>query len=139
MAFGLSSSNPGVEGELAVGSQKGFSLKYDFLVIKYFHWAFRSSFSAVFCSGALAFFSLTLLFAVLIYLSGINKPSCIHVNGVDFGTTGANFMDAYALSWTTFSTVVRSSIFHVIARNIVFFLHLLFSDPCLTTFCRDMV
>ena len=106
MAFGLPTGTQGVEGELAVGSNKRFSLKYDFLVIKYFHWTFRSSFSAVFCSGAIAFFGLTLLFAVLIYFSGMNKQSCIHVNGVDFGTTGANFMDAYALSWTTFSTVV---------------------------------
>jgi hypothetical protein len=51
---------------------------------------------------------MTILFAVFIFLIGINKPSCIHVNGQDFASSGgARFLDAYALSWTTFSTVVR--------------------------------
>jgi hypothetical protein len=64
---------------------------------------------AVILSACAGFFFFTLLFALLIYGIGMHRPSCIHVNGVDFGTTGANFLDAYSLSWTTFSTVVRVS------------------------------
>jgi hypothetical protein len=64
---------------------------------------------AVIISACAGFFFFTLLFAVFIYGLGMLKPSCIYVNGVDFGTTGANFLDAYSLSWTTFSTVVRVS------------------------------
>lgn len=54
---------------------------------------------------AFAFFSLTLFFAVLFHASGVRKPECLHVNGVDYGQNTTNFADAYALSWTTFSTV----------------------------------
>jgi hypothetical protein len=62
---------------------------------------------AILLSGAVAFFSLTLVFAVVILLIGLHQPQCVYLNGVDFGTTGgAKFLDAYALSWTTFSTVV---------------------------------
>lgn len=89
-------------------SCKCFGIQPNRMVIRYLHWAFRSSFMAILLSGAFAFYSLTLIFAVFILLIGLHKPHCVHVNGVDFGTTGANFLDAYALSWTTFSTVVSS-------------------------------
>lgn len=81
------------------------------LVTKYLHWTFRRSFSAVFFSAAIGFFSLTLAFGLLILWMGQYKPECIHVNGENFSNyTGAtvwrDFGDAYALSWTSFSTVV---------------------------------
>ena len=85
---------------------KCFGVQPNMLVIQYLNWTFRSSFLSVFFSAAVAFFSLTLLFSILIYLSGLNQPDCINVNGVAFGENSTNFMDAYALSWTTFSTVV---------------------------------
>ena len=70
-------------------------------VIAYLHWSFRSSFAAVFVSAALGFLALTMFFALIIWALGIADPSCI--GGVDFTTD--YFTDAYALSWTTFSTV----------------------------------
>lgn len=76
------------------------------LVIRYLNWTFRASFFAVIFSGALAFFGLNLFFALLIWWSGKNRPSCIYDNGAVFGTTSASFSDAFALSWTTFSTAV---------------------------------
>jgi hypothetical protein len=75
------------------------------LMISYLFWAFRSSFVKVLLSAALWFYVWTLTFAILIYLIGMRSPDCINVNGVDFGEDTANFMDAYGLSWTTFSTV----------------------------------
>ena len=79
------------------------------LVTKYLHWTFRSSIFLVLFSAALGFFSLTLFFALLIFWAGNNHPLCIHVNGYEFGADGARFSDAYALSWVTFSTVVRTT------------------------------
>jgi hypothetical protein len=78
-------------------------------VIRYLHWAFRNGFFVVLLSGMLVFFTLTIGFALIILALGLQKPNCVHVNGVDFDTTGAHFMDAYALSWTTFSTVVSTT------------------------------
>jgi hypothetical protein len=72
------------------------------MVIKYLHWTFRSSFMAVFLSAAVAFITLTILFALFIWALGRANPSCL--GGIDFETD--YFTDAYALSWTTFSTVV---------------------------------
>lgn len=85
-----------------------FGFKPNALVVAYLSWAFRSSFLAVIMSACFAFFFMTFLFAIFIMLLGFRRPDCVHVNGQDFGTGGANFLDAYALSWTTFSTVVRA-------------------------------
>jgi hypothetical protein len=73
-------------------------------VIKYLHWTFRSSFMAVFLSAAVAFIVLTIIFALFIWGLGRANPTCI--GGVDFESD--YFTDAYALSWTTFSTVVSA-------------------------------
>lgn len=84
----------------------GFSLNY--WVTSYLNWTFRSSFFKVLLSAAVGFYTLTLIFALLIFASGTNHPDCVHVNGEDFGASHARdrFSDAYSLSWTTFSTVV---------------------------------
>jgi hypothetical protein len=72
---------------------------------------------AVLGSAAVWFFGLTMLFAVGIYAIGMNKPTCIHANGADFGTATGAFGDAYTLSWTTFSTVVCLSLAEVFASR----------------------
>jgi hypothetical protein len=76
-------------------------------VTAYLNWTFRASFLKVIFTAAVGFYILTLFFALLIFWSGVNHPECIHVNGQDFGASGDGnrFRDAYALSWTTFSTV----------------------------------
>ena len=95
-------------------SEKSPFLKYlkpNQMVVSYLFWAFRSSFMAVLLSAAGMFTSLTFFFAFCIYGIGSARPACVHVNGANFGENVswfANLMDAYALSWTTFSTVVRS-------------------------------
>jgi len=80
----------------------------NYMVTMYLNWTFRASFFKVIFSAALGFYTLTLSFALLIYLSGLNHTDCVHVNGESFGVSGSGnrFGDAYALSWTTFSTVV---------------------------------
>jgi hypothetical protein len=79
-----------------------FGLTPNNLVIKYLHWTFRSSFMAVFLSAAIAFITLTMIFALFIWALGRANPSCI--GGLE--DSSDYFTDAYALSWTTFSTVV---------------------------------
>eukprot|EP00977_Amphora_coffeiformis_P011452 scaffold2767_cov177-Amphora_coffeaeformis.AAC.26 len=78
-----------------------FGLSLNNIVLNYLRWSFRASFAAVFLSAALGFLGATMIFAFLIWRIGVRHPQCI--GGVDFETD--YFMDAFALSWTTFSTV----------------------------------
>lgn len=106
--FGFSSDF--YEQLIAQDDEKGGScmdLSPNQMVVSYLFWAFRSSFMALFLSAALWFFTLTVSFALVFYGIGMSKSKCIHVEGSSFNAAGgAAFMDAYTLSWTTFSTVV---------------------------------
>lgn len=107
--FGISLSGD-VIYEDESGGDNGWrccGVSLNLIVTKYLHWTFRSSFFTVIFSAALGFFILTLIFAALILWAGRNHPVCIHVGGEPFGNSTNRFGDAYALSWTTFSTVVR--------------------------------
>ena len=74
-------------------------------VNRFLYWSFRKSSFLVIVAAACSYYVFTLIFATAIYLFGLSSPQCIHVNGVDFDETRTKFMDAFALSWTTFSTV----------------------------------
>jgi hypothetical protein len=54
------------------------------------------------------FYLLTALWGIAIYGVGTYQPNCIYVGDFDFETGGGHFIDAYAISWTTFSTVVSN-------------------------------
>lgn len=82
----------------------GFSAER--MVTSYLFWAFRSNFIAVLVSAAVWFGWITFSFGTLLYLFAGWHPNCMSVAGEDFS---GQFMDAYSLSWTTFTTVVRSS------------------------------
>ena len=56
-------------------------------------------------SACAAYFAITLAFAAAFVVIGHHKPDCIQVAGQPFSSDGA-YLDAFALSWTTFSTVV---------------------------------
>jgi len=72
----------------------------------YLNWTFYASFTAVFLSFLIIFIVLCLLFAAFLLLAGNIQPDCIVVSGSDFGTNSNTKMaDAFALSWTTFTTV----------------------------------
>lgn len=73
------------------------------LVTSYLFWAFRSSFIAVLISAALWFGLITFAFASVLFGLASYAPNCLYIAGKDFD---GQFMDAYALSWTTFATVV---------------------------------
>jgi hypothetical protein len=74
----------------------------------YIHWLFTTSVPNLLGSLFAIFFFKTTLWAIFIYAMGRHQPNCIDVGGKDFATGGNHFIDAYAISWTTFSTVVRA-------------------------------
>jgi hypothetical protein len=74
----------------------------------YLHWMFRVNFFFLFTLSCVVFFALTIFFAGLIIWAGRMDPQCVRVGGEEFESSGAAFADAFALSWTTFSTVVST-------------------------------
>lgn len=73
---------------------------------QYLHWMFRVNFVFLFALCCAVFFALTILFAGFITLAGRIDANCVQIGGEPFGYNAAAFADAFALSWTTFSTVV---------------------------------
>jgi hypothetical protein len=73
------------------------------MIKNYFKWTFLSSFVTVMLSACLAYVTCCMFFAVCIYGLMRQHPQCF----VGAGGPGVKvyFMDAYHLSWTTFSTV----------------------------------
>lgn len=63
---------------------------------------------AVLISESLLYLTWTWAFAVMYYILGKMNPQCIlGPGGVNFEEGNFGFVDAFTLSWTTFSTVVR--------------------------------
>lgn len=82
------------------------------VVNKVLFWTFRKNLIIVLLAAACSFYVFTVIFATFIFLYGLKYPHCIHINGVDFdGEDVTKFVDAFALSWTTFSTVGYGLVF----------------------------
>jgi len=79
------------------------------VLMRYLNWSFRHSFAEVFASAAIGFMFWTFFFAVPIFLLGRRHPTCLGGVSTDDenydGHPAGTFIDAYMLSWTTFSTV----------------------------------
>lgn len=76
----------------------------------YLIWSLRSNFILVLLSEACAFWILISLFALCIYAGATQEPDCLRFpDGNNFEENGSHFLDAFSVSWTTFSTVVRSN------------------------------
>lgn len=71
----------------------------------YLHWMFRVNFLFLFVVMCVMFFALVILFAGFITMAGRIDEECVRIGGELFASTDAAFADAFALSWTTFSTV----------------------------------
>ncbi|CAB9499969.1 expressed unknown protein [Seminavis robusta] len=71
----------------------------------YLHWMFRVNFLFLFCVMCVMFFVLVMVFAALIIMAGVMDDECVRIGGAPFGEVNSEFADAFALSWTTFSTV----------------------------------
>jgi hypothetical protein len=77
------------------------------LLYSYIHWTFAASFTSVFLSFLFIYSAFNIVFGGLLMIAGDAEPNCIMMAGEPFGTTPhTRFSDAFALSWTTFTTVV---------------------------------
>ena len=81
-------------------------------ITRFFHWTFRTSFSMLLLAFISFFFLVTGIFAGFILWAAADRPQCIassafsNLMRLEEGSTyGERVADAYALSWTTFSTV----------------------------------
>jgi hypothetical protein len=72
------------------------------------HWMFRVNFVFLFAVMCIMFFTLVIIFAGFITLAGVIDPECVRVGGNPFNEEDTAFADAFALSWTTFSTVGKN-------------------------------
>lgn len=87
-------------------SSGGIGISHNQRLASTLHWMFRVNFLFLFTVMCLAFFGWVLVFAALIVSAGELDADCIKIGGISFGnTTASYFADAFALSWTTFSTV----------------------------------
>lgn len=81
-------------------------------ITRFFHWTFRTSFSMLLLAFIAMFFLATAIFAGVILWAAAERPQCIASSAfsnlmrlTEGSTYGERVADAYALSWTTFSTV----------------------------------
>jgi len=65
------------------------------------HWMFRVNFFFLFFLFCIFFFAMSIFFALLIMTAGEYDDECVRIGGKPITA----FADAFALSWTTFSTV----------------------------------
>lgn len=73
---------------------------------RYIDWTFTASFTGVFFTFLFIYCALCLIFGGLLLVAGNAEPNCIVASGEPFGATpNTKFSDAFALSWTTFTTV----------------------------------
>ena len=74
-------------------------------IAMYLHWMFRVNFFFLFIVMCVAFFVLVLFFAGFIVLAGHLDHECVRAGSNTLDAEGAPFAVAFALSWTTISTV----------------------------------
>jgi hypothetical protein len=74
----------------------------------YLHWSFRVNFLFLFIVSCVIFFALIVAFTALILLVESFDHACVRIAvGNDGADSRGAIADAFALSWTTFATVVR--------------------------------
>jgi hypothetical protein len=72
----------------------------------YLIWSLRANFPIVLLSQTLAFWAFCFVFAFLIYVGALVSPECLMIPDMNWEQGGSYFIDCFALSWTTFATVV---------------------------------
>ncbi|KAG7350714.1 hypothetical protein IV203_010074 [Nitzschia inconspicua] len=71
----------------------------------YVHWTYKVPLCKVLGSLIAVFLAFVTVFTILVYIFGITEPECLSVGPWDFQNSGSYFIDAFQISWTTFSTV----------------------------------
>lgn len=71
----------------------------------YVQWTYKVTLWKVLGSLVGFFVASVTFFSTVIYLIGIVQPECLYVGSLTFNESGSYFIDAFQISWTTFSTV----------------------------------
>lgn len=76
------------------------------IIREYLYWCFRKTFFMVVVTESVIFLLWCWIFAILYYMLGKLNPQCIMSHaGSNFEEANMGMVDAFTLSWTTFSTV----------------------------------
>lgn len=95
-----------------INNPDDFSFTPNTYIVKYVNWSYTSGFLVVFVSFLAVFLFIVFVFGLFLKWAGEAQPHCIIVAGEKFGTNdGTTLADAFALSWTTFTTVGYGAVY----------------------------
>jgi len=83
----------------------------------YLHWMFRVNFFILFSLSCFFFFGMVIFFSAFIVIAGTIDSDCVRIGSNSFGEADSPFADAFALSWTTLSTVGYGSTYPALAHE----------------------
>ncbi|KAL7493482.1 hypothetical protein ACHAWT_006030 [Skeletonema menzelii] len=87
----------------------------------YINWTFTGIWSEVVLTFVFIYFVVMLIFAFFLWIAGNAQPACIVAAGAPFGDNNTEdatrFSDAFALSWTTFTTVGYGMIYTAVGGD----------------------
>mmetsp|Transcript_1806 Transcript_1806/g.3052 ORF Transcript_1806/g.3052 Transcript_1806/m.3052 type:complete len:679 (+) Transcript_1806:263-2299(+) len=91
-------------------------------LFRYINWTFHGSFTQVFLTFLVIYMVVMVFFAWLLLIAGNAQPACIVAAGSPFGGNddtedATRFSDAFALSWTTFTTVGYGMIYTAVSGD----------------------
>jgi hypothetical protein len=91
------------------------------LLFSYINWTFTGMWSEVVLTFVFIYFVVMLIFAFFLWIAGNAQPACIVAAGAPFGDNdtedATRFSDAFALSWTTFTTVGYGMIYTAVGGD----------------------
>jgi hypothetical protein len=88
------------------------------MMSRYLNWTYRTSFTVLLLHFALTFWATSMIWAAIILAVSEFHPQCLQVGGLDSTEIKHHlFLDAYCLSWTTFSSVGYGLIYPQIGSN----------------------
>jgi hypothetical protein len=91
------------------------------ILFRYINWTFTGTWSEVILTFLMIYFAVMLIFAFFLWIAGNAQPACIVAAGEPFGANSdvdaTRFSDAFALSWTTFTTVGYGMIYTAVGGN----------------------
>lgn len=104
-------------GTAAGSGSNGIGMNHNQRLASSLHWMFRVNFIFLFAVMCTIFFLWVMIFAGFIVGAGRLDDECIRVGGAPFADASSDFADAFALSWTTFSTVGYGSTYPALGHE----------------------
>ncbi|KAG7353710.1 inward rectifier potassium channel [Nitzschia inconspicua] len=95
----------------------GVGINHNRRLASILHWMFRVNFVFLFAVMCTIFLVWVMIFAGFILLAGRIDQQCVRVGGDPFSDAASQFADAFALSWTTFSTVGYGSTYPALGHE----------------------